>query len=209
MAKLRITYFKSVIGYSKDQKDTVRSLGLRKLNSTVVHNDTPAIRGMVFKVRHLVRAEEVDDATPTTAAEKASRAAAPAPAQRAAARPAVAPAEPEAPPAATRASTAAPARQTVVLSDATAPAAPAADDLTIIEGIGPKIASVLQAAGITSLTELAATDVGQLEEILTAAKLPLASPETWPEQAQLAAAGDLDGLKQLQDQLKGGRREEG
>jgi large subunit ribosomal protein L30 len=58
MAKLRITYKKSSIGYSEDQKETVRSLGLRKLNSTVVHNDTPAIRGMVFKVRHLVSVEE-------------------------------------------------------------------------------------------------------------------------------------------------------
>jgi large subunit ribosomal protein L30 len=59
MAKLRITYTKSTIGYSKDQKATVRSLGLRKLNSTAIHEDTPAIRGMIFKVRHLVRFEEL------------------------------------------------------------------------------------------------------------------------------------------------------
>jgi len=58
MAKLRITYKKSAIGYSKDQKATVRSLGLRKLNSTVLQEDTPAIRGMIFKVRHLVSVEE-------------------------------------------------------------------------------------------------------------------------------------------------------
>lgn len=61
MSKLRITYIKSSIGYSKDQKDTVRSLGLYKLNSVVVKNDTPAIRGMVFKVRHLVNVEEIAD----------------------------------------------------------------------------------------------------------------------------------------------------
>ncbi|MEM8529721.1 MAG: 50S ribosomal protein L30 [Chloroflexota bacterium] len=61
MSKLRITYVKSSIGYSKDQKDTVRSLGLYKLNSVVVKNDTPAIRGMVFKVRHLVNVEEISD----------------------------------------------------------------------------------------------------------------------------------------------------
>ena len=59
MTKLRITYTKSAIGYSQDQKDTVRSLGLRKLNSTALHDDTPSIRGMAFKVRHLVKVEEL------------------------------------------------------------------------------------------------------------------------------------------------------
>jgi large subunit ribosomal protein L30 len=58
---LKVTYVKSSIGYAKDQKATVRSLGLRKLHQSVVHNDTPAIRGMVFKVKHLVTMEEVED----------------------------------------------------------------------------------------------------------------------------------------------------
>ncbi|HEU4326389.1 MAG TPA: 50S ribosomal protein L30 [Roseiflexaceae bacterium] len=61
MAKLRIKYVKSAIGYAHDQKDTIRSLGLRKLNSEVVHEDTPSVRGMIFKVKHLVRVEEVAD----------------------------------------------------------------------------------------------------------------------------------------------------
>ena len=61
MTKLRITYTKSSIGYSQDQKDTVRSLGLRKLNSTALHDDTPSIRGMAFKVRHLVKVEELTE----------------------------------------------------------------------------------------------------------------------------------------------------
>ncbi len=61
MSKLRITYRKSVIGYSQDQKDTVRSLGLRKLHQKVVQPDNPSIRGMIFKVRHLVDVEEVGD----------------------------------------------------------------------------------------------------------------------------------------------------
>jgi len=61
MGKLRIIYTKSAIGYSKDQKATVRSLGLRKLNSTVIQTDTPAIRGMIFKVRHLVNYEELPE----------------------------------------------------------------------------------------------------------------------------------------------------
>ena len=54
MAKLRITYTKSSIGYNEKQKRTVRALGLRKLNQTVEHDDTPVIRGMIKKVSHLV-----------------------------------------------------------------------------------------------------------------------------------------------------------
>jgi large subunit ribosomal protein L30 len=62
---LKVTYKKSTIGYSKDQKATVRSLGLRKLHQSVIHNDTPTIRGMIFKVKHLVSVEEVNgDAQP-------------------------------------------------------------------------------------------------------------------------------------------------
>jgi len=55
---LRITLVKSPIGYVQDQKDTVRALGLRRMNQTVEHNDSPAIRGMVAKVSHLVQVEE-------------------------------------------------------------------------------------------------------------------------------------------------------
>ena len=59
MAELKITLKKSVIGAIKDQKATVQALGLRKLGSTVVKPDNAAIRGMVFKVKHLVTCEEV------------------------------------------------------------------------------------------------------------------------------------------------------
>ncbi|HUN09715.1 MAG TPA: 50S ribosomal protein L30 [Aggregatilineales bacterium] len=58
--KLKIKYVKSAIGYEQSQKDTVRSLGLRKLQSEVIVNDTPAVRGMVFKIRHLLKVEEVE-----------------------------------------------------------------------------------------------------------------------------------------------------
>jgi large subunit ribosomal protein L30 len=57
-AKVRVTYTKSSIGYAKDQKATVVALGLKKLNQTVEHTDTPQLRGMVRKVRHLVTLEE-------------------------------------------------------------------------------------------------------------------------------------------------------
>lgn len=55
---LRVTLIKSPIGYTKDQKATVRALGLRRMNQTVEHTDTPALRGMLFKVSHLLRVEE-------------------------------------------------------------------------------------------------------------------------------------------------------
>jgi large subunit ribosomal protein L30 len=59
LATLRITYVKSVIGYSQRQRATIRGLGLRRLHQTVEHRATPEIRGMVNKVSHLVRVEEV------------------------------------------------------------------------------------------------------------------------------------------------------
>lgn len=61
MAKLRITYTKSAIGCSVDQKETIKSIGLRKLNSSVVRDDSPTVRGMIFKVRHLVTVQEVTE----------------------------------------------------------------------------------------------------------------------------------------------------
>lgn len=61
--RLKITLTKSPIGYSQDQRDTVRILGLRRLRSTVIHADHPSIRGMVRKVRHLVTVEEIPDET--------------------------------------------------------------------------------------------------------------------------------------------------
>ena len=58
MTKLRITWVKSGIGYSKDQKRTLKALGFHRLNQSVVHNDTRSIRGMINKLRHLVKVEE-------------------------------------------------------------------------------------------------------------------------------------------------------
>jgi len=60
LAKLRIKLVRSVIGSKKDQKATVEALGLRKISQVVEKNDTPEIRGMINKVRHLVEVEEVN-----------------------------------------------------------------------------------------------------------------------------------------------------
>jgi large subunit ribosomal protein L30 len=59
MAKIRVTYTKSAIGYNEKQKLTIKALGLRRLHHTVEREDTPTIRGMIMKVSHLVTVEEV------------------------------------------------------------------------------------------------------------------------------------------------------
>ena len=83
---------------------------------------------------------------------------------------------------------------------------PTPDDLRRIEGIGPKISGLLQAAGITTFAQLAGSDVDRLNQIVREAGITIADPTTWPEQASLAAAGKWDELEVLQDELKGGRR---
>ena len=81
------------------------------------------------------------------------------------------------------------------------------DDLKRIEGIGPKINSILQAAGINTFADLAAASVSELERIVKHdAGISIAFPDTWPEQAALARDGKWEVLDQLQDDLKGGRR---
>ena len=63
MIKLKLTLNKSVIGATQKQRETIRGLGLRRLNQVRILNNTPAIRGMVKKVLHLVSVEEVEDVT--------------------------------------------------------------------------------------------------------------------------------------------------
>ncbi len=58
MTRLRITWVKSGIGYDDGQRRTVKALGLKRLNQSVVHSDCASVRGMINKVRHLVRVEE-------------------------------------------------------------------------------------------------------------------------------------------------------
>jgi len=92
---------------------------------------------------------------------------------------------------------------------AAAPLPGAEDDLKLIEGIGPKISSVLREAGIRTFAALAATDAQRLRDILQEADprlLRLADPATWPEQARLAAAGEWEALTELQGKLRGGRQ---
>ena len=94
-----------------------------------------------------------------------------------------------------------------------APAAPApaeevaSEDLTKIEGVGPKIAEILNSNGINTYAQLAASSPDQIRQMLDAAEGNFANhePATWPDQAQLAASGDWDKLKEWQDELDGGK----
>ncbi|HTY81744.1 MAG TPA: 50S ribosomal protein L30 [Dehalococcoidales bacterium] len=58
MAKIRVTWVKSWITCPETQRRTIRALGLHRLNDSVVHDDTNSVRGMIMKVRHLVKVEE-------------------------------------------------------------------------------------------------------------------------------------------------------
>ena len=59
MAKVRVTLKRSLIGHPDTQRRTVRSIGLRKTNSTVELEDSPALRGQLHKIRHLIAVEEI------------------------------------------------------------------------------------------------------------------------------------------------------
>jgi len=84
----------------------------------------------------------------------------------------------------------------------------AKDDLTEIEGIGPKIAGLLAASGIGSFSRLAKSRIEDLQRILEVGgpHFRLADPSTWPEQAKFAAVSDWAGLRDLQGQLSRGRK---
>ena len=84
-----------------------------------------------------------------------------------------------------------------------APATP--DDLTIIEGVGPKIQEILNAGSVATFAQLAQTEATKISEMLAAASMSAHDPTTWPKQAQMAAEGRMDELKAWQDELDGGR----
>jgi len=84
---------------------------------------------------------------------------------------------------------------------------PKADDLKVIEGVGPKIEELLKNAGIDTWKKVSETDVAEIQKVLDAAgpRYKLANPGTWPKQAKLAADSDWANLKTYQDQLNGGK----
>jgi large subunit ribosomal protein L30 len=61
VAKIVVTWVKSTIGYGDDQRRTIKALGLKRMNGSVIHEDSATLRGMINKVRHLVKIEEKTD----------------------------------------------------------------------------------------------------------------------------------------------------
>jgi ribosomal protein L30 len=188
---IRIKLVRSPIGYKKYQRVTAEALGLRKMQATVIHRATPQIMGMVHQINHLLLVEPVDEAEGERAMEarRKKRALLEASWQRQ-------------PVAAASAVTGDSSTSAQTLQGSAA-----GDDLTRIEGIGPKMSAALVAQGIDTYQKLAAADETQLRSAIEAAGLKLAPGlGTWAEQGALAARGDWDGLEKLQKQLVGGRR---
>jgi predicted flap endonuclease-1-like 5' DNA nuclease len=94
----------------------------------------------------------------------------------------------------------------VAMADSSPNVASKNDDLTLLEGIGPKVNSILAEAGITRFDQLANTKTEHLKGILESAGYRYMDPETWPEQAGLLSEGKMEEFKNLVDNLKGGRR---
>ncbi len=91
-------------------------------------------------------------------------------------------------------------------AEARTEAAVEADDLTKIEGIGPKVSQALREAGISTFEALAGATVEDIQKVLSEAGLRMMDATTWPQQAKLASEGDWDGLQKLQEDLSGGRK---
>ncbi|MCB0005530.1 MAG: hypothetical protein KDE04_03730 [Anaerolineales bacterium] len=153
------------------------------------------ILSVLFAYRDAPTEDELRTQAEQEEAEKAARRAA---REQEAAALAAAAAPPPAPP-----EPAAPATEAAVPEPA--PAKP--DDLKKIEGVGPKVAELLNKAGIMTFAALADADVAMLQGVLdeAGANFRMIDPGTWGDQARLAAAGDWDALAKLQDELKGGR----
>ena len=103
---------------------------------------------------------------------------------------------------------AAPAKKAAKAEKVRGKARDGSDDLELIEGVGPKIAGLLKAAGIDTFAALAKAPVEKIHEVLEAggSNFNLAKPETWAEQAALAAAGDWAAFDKLTEELVGGVR---
>ena len=178
MNTLNVTLVRSVIGRIEAHKATVRGLGLRRMHHSVTVEDTPAIRGMINSVHYLLK---VSEGTAQAVVAKV-------------AKPVAAKAAPKA-----QAAAGLPKKYLTKTG---------ADDLTAIEGIGPKISELLQVDGIATFAQLAAAKVNKIEDILKAAgsRYAMANPSTWSEQAALLASGNVDAFEKLAEELDGGVR---
>lgn len=183
---INVTLVKSTIGRIEAHKATVRGLGLRRMHHTVTVEDTPAIRGMINAVSYLVKVSEGTEPV----AKKAKKAAKPASVK---------------PVAKAKETT------TAASADSNLPKKyfnkDGSDKITVVEGVGPKTAEVLVAAGVNSFAAIAAKTPDEIREIVKAGGGRLVeSIATWPEQSTLLANGDAKAFEKLASELDGGVR---
>lgn len=175
---INVTLVKSTIGRIESHKATVRGLGLRRMHHTVTVNDTPAIRGMINTVSYLLKVSEGDVAAVNSKPKKAT---------------------------AVSKVTSAQAKNIDIPKKYLNKAGQ--EDISVIEGIGPKTVEILMAAGFDSFSKIAAKTVEELQEIVkSGGGRVTASIGTWPEQASLLASGDFDKFEALAAELDGGVR---
>lgn len=181
---LNVTLVKSTIGRIEKHKASVRGLGLRKMHQTVTVADTPENRGMINAVSYLLKVTEGD----APVAKKAK------PATKTASK-SVAPTK--------KAETAADASSlpTKYLNK------DGSEDLTKVEGVGPKTKTILVEAGVDTFAKIAAKTPDEIREIIKAGGgRSVPSIDTWPEQATLLANGDVEAFEKLAAELDGGVR---
>ncbi len=175
---LNVTLVKSTIGRIKSHVATVKGLGLRRMHHTVTVQDTPAIRGMINTVSYMVKVTE--GAAASTKKKTAKKPVTAKPAAKA-------------------------TENTIpkkYLNKA------GEENLTKVEGIGPKICEIFANAGIVTFQNLADAKVETLQGLLKEAgsRYSMANPGTWPEQAALLASGQYEAFEKLCDELDGGVR---
>lgn len=175
---INVTLVKSTIGRVESHKATVKGLGLRRMHHTVTVQDTPAIRGMINTVSYLLK---VSEGEPVSVSAKPKKQATPT----------------------------APVSVKTVNKDIPKKYLDKAgqEDISVIEGIGPKTVEILKAAGYDSFGKIAAKTVEELQEIVkSGGGRVTASISTWPEQAILLANGEFEKFETLAAELDGGVR---
>lgn len=184
---LNVTLVKSTIGRIEKHKASVRGLGLRRMHQTVSVADTPENRGMINAVSYLLKVTEGD----AVVAKKAK----PAAKKTAVAKAVASDKKPE-----TKTAEASLLPAKYLNKDGS-------EDITKVEGVGPKTSTILVEAGVDTFAKISAKTPDEIREIIKAGGgRSVPSIETWPEQAALLANGDVEAFEKLAEELDGGVR---
>lgn len=178
---LNVTLVKSTIGRIEKHKASVRGLGLRKMHQTVTVADTPENRGMINAVSYLLKVTESDAPVAKKAKPAAKKTA---PAKKA---------------------------ETKTAETSSLPAKylnkDGSEDLTKVEGVGPKTKSILVESGVDTFAKIASKTPDEIREVIKAGGgRSVPSIDTWPEQAALLANGEVEAFEKLAAELDGGVR---